>query len=318
MADELVQAKLSFTMPIRGTTVSVNAPPLTVKDKVPTFSLVPASTSVNEGSTFWITLFTSNIPRDGSVKVRWWLDWLNGSGANDVVGGAGNPYVVYLASDGTHRMGWDIIADNLTEGTESFNVRCQVFRESDNYQYADLSLNGIYVNDTSKNSVNYYNLSNIKDDKSQILRYSRYDSYPSYHNDDGGTIWVGGNDSAYGSLDPQSVVLAGNTYTIDYMTIISSLNNTGEYYSYISLLLKGDNPAQLAKLNKSTVSIVINGMEIPLFCYMTLQNGDIYKGFSNTDRVAVMDSGGATVPFPSNASWLNIPASGSMLFKYTG
>lgn len=306
MADELVQAKLSFTMPIRGTTVSVNAPPLIVKDKVPTIQVLPEQTSVNEGSTAWFTLTSTNIPRDGSVRVGWQYDGT----AADVTGGTGE-YILTLDSNGNSRMGFDIIADKLTEGTETFRIKWRVFNNNDGYVYGSGVTSDIYINDTSNGTVNYSNLAKRSDDR---MYFTVAGNKAARYNDHGEMFWPEENiANQIGNLSPNTVKIGDDTYTMRYFEIWTVKDNdSGNYRTNIDLMLYGPNVSKLATLDKSALTISIGNITAPLYGrYTNSDNKEVSYYSPNTSEVLLTTKSGAFQGVPSNAGMLNLPSSGS-------
>jgi len=117
VADSLTEGAETLTVTASGVTAST-----VINDtskSVPTYSLSSNSTSVNEGASATFTLTTTNVASGTSIPYT-----LSGINATDVSGGLLTGSVT-VNSSGVATISVGIVADSLTEGTETLTVTAQ-------------------------------------------------------------------------------------------------------------------------------------------------------------------------------------------------
>lgn len=139
----------SFTFVVRtGSTsgsVVVTSPTITVADVVPTYSAVPSTTSVNEGSTVTFTVTTSGVPN--STVLYWTILPIGGVlSASDFTDAATSGS--FTINNNTGSIARTLAGDRSTEGLESFQIQ---IRRSSTTGTIIATSETIYINDTSLN-----------------------------------------------------------------------------------------------------------------------------------------------------------------------
>lgn len=115
-ADAVTEGSETFTLtlngitPLRAISVTINDTSIT---PVTTYTLESSTTSINEGSSFTITLNTANVSNGTSVPYT-----ITGISSADIEGASltGN----FIINSNTDSLVFDVTADNLTEGDETF------------------------------------------------------------------------------------------------------------------------------------------------------------------------------------------------------
>lgn len=139
----------SFTFVVRTGSISgsvvATSQTINVIDVVPTYSAVPSTTSVNEGSTVTFTVTTSGVPN--STVLYWTILPIGGTlSASDFTDAATSGS--FTINSNTGSIARTLSVDRSTEGLESFQIE---IRRSSTTGTVIATSETVYINDTSLN-----------------------------------------------------------------------------------------------------------------------------------------------------------------------
>jgi hypothetical protein len=130
----------STSGPVVATSQSIN-----VIDVVPTYSVVPSTTSINEGSTVTFTVTTNGVPN--STILYWTILPISGTlSASDFTDAATSGSFTINSNTGTITR--TLAGDRSTEGLEAFRIE---IRRSSTTGTVIATSETVYINDTSLN-----------------------------------------------------------------------------------------------------------------------------------------------------------------------